>query len=146
MGHLHALDQCADHLPFPAPIGLCQPVWDLRGKVFQPPHDQTHVGAQSLLLGQLVALRFHMSDPLAEPGDQGLKLLLLNQRLGVTVDQRRQPLPQLAQLCFERGEKRARWGAVECARRSYSCASRFGWASSAQTFCHTARSNRSVRT
>jgi hypothetical protein len=35
MGHLHALDQCADHLPFPAPIGLCQPVWDLRGKVFQ---------------------------------------------------------------------------------------------------------------
>jgi hypothetical protein len=112
MGHLHALDQRAYHLPFPAPIRLCQPLLDLRRKVLQPPNDQAQVGVKGVLLSKLLALRFHMGDPLAEPGDPGLELMLFNKRIGVTVDQPRQPLPQLAQLRFERGEGRALGGAV----------------------------------
>src|SRR5262245_23378231 len=112
MGHLHALDQRADQLPFPAPIRLCQPRSDLRRKVLQPPNNQAQVSVQGLLLGELLALRFHMGEPLAEPSDPGLELMLFNERISVTVDQPRQPLPQLAQLRFERGQGRVPCGAV----------------------------------
>jgi hypothetical protein len=104
----HPLDQRADHLPFPAPIGVCQPLLNLRGNVFQPPNNQAQVGVQRVCLGQVLALRFHRGDPLAESGEPGLELVRVNQRLGVTVEQPRQPLPQRAQLRCERREGRAR--------------------------------------
>ena len=59
IGHFHALDQCADHLSFSAPIRLCQPVLDLCRKVLQAPNNQAQVSVQGVLLGQLLALRFH---------------------------------------------------------------------------------------
>ena len=107
MGHFHPLDQGADHLPFPPPIGLCQPVVDLCGKVLQAPNNQLQVGVQGGLLRQLLALGFQMGDPLAEPGNAGFELVLFEEPLGVTVDQPRQALPQLAELGLERGEGRA---------------------------------------
>src|SRR5262245_9711925 len=64
IGHFHALDQRADHLSFPAPIRLCQPVLDLCRKVLQAPNNQAQVSVQGVLLGQLLALRCHMGDPL----------------------------------------------------------------------------------
>jgi Reverse transcriptase (RNA-dependent DNA polymerase) len=107
MGHLHALNQRADHLPFSTPIGLNQSRLDLYRKVFQPPNDQAQVGVQGVLLDELWALRCHVGNPLAESSDPGLELRLLNKPLAVTVEQPRQPLPPLAQLRFERGEGRA---------------------------------------
>ena len=146
IGHRHALDQRADPRSCPAPLRLYQPLLALCRNVFQATNHQAPVSVQGVLLGQLLALRFHRGDPLAEPGDPGRKLLRVNQRLGVTVNQPRQALSPLAPLRVEGGAERARGGPWGCARRWSSSASRLGGASSAQTSGHTASSNRSVRT
>jgi hypothetical protein len=91
LGHLHAPDQGADQLPFPAPIGLCQPRSELRRTVFQPPNNQGHVGVKSLLLGALLALCCQVGEPLAEPGEAGLERRLVKEPFGVTIEHPRGP-------------------------------------------------------
>jgi hypothetical protein len=107
LSHLHPLDQRADHLPLPVPLGLCQPGLHLCRKVLQAPADQLQVGRQGRCIGKLVAQGFQVGDPLAEPGDPGCALLLFNEPLGVTIDQPCQALPPLAARRLERGEGRA---------------------------------------
>jgi hypothetical protein len=83
IGHLHALDQRAAQRSLPAPIRRCQPCWDLCRTVLQAPHHQAHVRVQGVRLGPRWALRFHLGEPLAEPGDPGLERRLFKPRLGV---------------------------------------------------------------
>jgi len=52
---------------------------------------------------ELLGLLFQGCEALSQPGNAGCKLLLVNQALGVTIDQSGKPLPQLPDLGFERG-------------------------------------------
>src|SRR6266511_604923 len=87
MRDFHPLHQRTDHLPFPTPIGLCQPLLDLRRKVLQAPNDQGQFGVQGGLLSELLVLRFQVGDPLAEPDEPRLKRLLFNEPIDITIDQ-----------------------------------------------------------
>src|SRR5919108_2347360 len=98
---LYPLHQRADHLSFARPGCLRQPVVNLAGKVFQAPDNQPQLGLQRRVLGELLALRLQVPHTLAEAGDPGLKLLLFEEPLGITIDQPCQTLLQLAQLDLE---------------------------------------------
>jgi hypothetical protein len=92
------------HLPFPTPIGVCQPRLDLCRKVLRAPDDQLQFGVQAGFFSNLLALGFRVSGPLVERGEPGPELRLFNEPLGVTVNQPRQPLPHLTKLALDGGD------------------------------------------
>jgi hypothetical protein len=106
---LHALDQRPDELPLRGPLGGRQPILHLRGERLEAVHHEAELALEAGRVGQFAGLRFQHADALPQAPDPGLELLLLDQALRVAVDQPRQPLPQLLQLCLRRG-------AIRCVR------------------------------
>jgi len=75
---------------------------DLRRKILQASNNQLQLGLQSCFVLKLLGLDFEGREALPESGNTGFKFRLVNEPLGVTVDQPGKALPQLANLGVER--------------------------------------------
>ena len=73
----------------------------VRRKVFQTPHDQMQFTLQRFLAGQVLTLFLNMRDALVKPGHSGLEFRFVDQPVGVAINETRNTLTQLAQLCLQ---------------------------------------------
>ena len=106
-GHFHPLDQRPDEVAFARPVGGLQAVVEFGRKVFQTSNNQLQFPVQGRFICQRLALLLQAGEALAQAGHPGLKLLLVDEALGITVDQPGDALAQLADLAFDRGQGRA---------------------------------------
>src|SRR5215831_3871248 len=106
----HPLDQRSDEVALARPIGGLQTVVEFGGKVLQPANNQLQFALQGGLLRQRLALLLQPGEALAQAGNPGLKLGLIDEALRVTVDQPGHALASLADLVFD-GGKRCVFGA-----------------------------------
>jgi hypothetical protein len=102
----HPLDQRPDEVAFARPVSRLQPVVQFGGKVFEPANNELQFPLQSGLIGQRLALLLQASEALAQAGHPGLKLALVDEALGITVDQPGDALAQLADLAFHGAQGR----------------------------------------
>ena len=75
----------------------------LSRKVLQASHNQLQLGMQRRFILELLDLFFEGCEALTESGNAGFKFLLVNEPLGITVDQPGETLPQLPDLGVECG-------------------------------------------
>src|SRR5215471_11587897 len=101
----HSLHQCPDEGAFARPVGGLQAVVEFGGKVLQPTNNQLQFALQGGLLRQRLALLLQPGEALAQAGNPGLKLGLIDEALRVTVDQPGQALASLADLVFDGGQR-----------------------------------------
>src|SRR5215510_1087730 len=78
-------------------------------KVLQPANNQLQFALQGGLIRQRLALLLQPGEALAQAGNPGLKLMLVNEALRITVDQPGHALAHLADLVFDGGQRCA-WG------------------------------------
>ncbi len=100
---LDPLDQRPNDTTLGRPVQLVQPVMKGAREVLQVTDDQPQVTLLGRLRGEVSGLGIQHRRPLFEPGDAGLKLALLDEPLGVAVDEAPDALAQLAQLRLHRG-------------------------------------------
>src|SRR6266478_2551895 len=105
--HFHPLDQRTDQVPFPCPVGFLQARVDFGGKVFQTANNQLQLRVHGRLIREVLALLLQPGETLAQAGNPGLKLVLVNEAIRITVDQPCNALAQLADLAFDRDQRRA---------------------------------------
>src|SRR5215207_1256860 len=101
---LDALDQRTDQIPLQRPVDGCHPVTNLPGKVLKPAHDQRQCRVLRRLVPQGPGLLFPALDPLTQPGDARLEVGLVDQTLGIAVDQPAHPAAQLGDLGLDAGQ------------------------------------------
>jgi len=99
--HFDSLDQATDDLPPCLKIGLLQPSVHFGGKGFQASHHETQLLLHLSLCFEVFDLGFQVLQPGAHPGHARFKFLLVDQTLGITIDQPRHPSAQLAYLGFQ---------------------------------------------
>src|SRR5499433_3151027 len=99
----HPLDQRPDEVALARPVGRLQAIVEFRRKVFQTANNQLQFPVQSGLIRQGLALRLQTGEALAQAGDPGLKLRLVNEAIRIAVNQPGDALPQLAALGFDGG-------------------------------------------
>src|SRR5215212_2337539 len=102
--NLNALDQRTDQIPLQRPVDGCHPVTNLPGEIMKPAHDQRHCRALRRLVPQGRGLLLPGLDPLTQPGDARLEVGLVNQTLGIAVDQPAHPAAQLGDLGLDAGQ------------------------------------------
>src|SRR3954454_16612997 len=102
--NLNALDQKADQIPLQRPVDGCHPVTNLPGEILKPAHDQRQCRALRRLVPQGRSLLLPGLDPLTQPGDAWLEVGLVDQTLGITVDQPAHPAAQLGDLGLDAGQ------------------------------------------
>src|SRR6266851_143815 len=107
LGYVDPLHEGPDEVPFVRPIRSLQAVVDVGRKVFQTANDQLQFCVHGRLICQLLALLLQPGDTLAQAGQPGLKFGLVDEPLRVTVNLACDPLPQLADLRFDRRKRRA---------------------------------------
>ena len=147
-GHFHPLDQGADEVAF---ASSSRPPLSRRGPCVAKSSRRPIISCNSVCRAaastSCCRCSSRLGDALAQAENPGLKFLLVNEALRITINEPREPLAQLAELGFDRGQRRGLCvGDSGCKRRRYSSASRSGWASNVETSRHTATSSRSVRT
>src|SRR5215471_1920811 len=103
----HPLDQRPDEVAFACPIGSLQAVVEFGGKVLQAANNQLQFALHGGLFRQRLALLLQPGEALAQAGNPGLKLGLIDEALRVTVDQPGHALAHLANLVFDGGQRRA---------------------------------------
>jgi hypothetical protein len=81
----HPLDQRPNEVPFARPIGGLQTVVEFGGKVLQPANNQLQFALQGGLIRQRLALLLQPGEALAQAGNPGLKLGLIDEALRVTL-------------------------------------------------------------
>jgi hypothetical protein len=145
-GHFHALAQCSDAVPFARPISRLQPVVEFGGNVLQPANKPLQFSLQGGLLLQRLALFLEAGEALTEAWHPGCKLPLIDQALGITVDQAGDALTPLANLAFDRGQRRAFGRGLRLQAAPIFFGEPLGGGSKGQNACHPARSNRAVCT
>src|SRR5262249_9787319 len=79
----HPLDQRSDEVALARPIGGLQTVVEFGGKVLQPANNQLQFALQGGLLRQRLALLLQPGEALAQAGNPGLKLGLIDEALRV---------------------------------------------------------------
>jgi len=99
----HPLDQRPDQVALARPVGSLQAIVEFRREVFQTANNQLQLPVQSGLIRQGLALRLQTGEALAQAGDPGLKLRLVNEAIRIDVDQLGDALPQLADLGCDGG-------------------------------------------
>lgn len=104
--NLHPLHQSPQDDLARLPVQVVEPVSDGSRKVGHLPNDQTQLAFLGSGLSHSARLGFQMGDPLFEPRDAGLKFVLLNQPLGITVDQTSDSLAQPSHLALQHGQVR----------------------------------------
>src|SRR5215210_3239576 len=102
--NLNALDQRTDQIPLQRPVDGCHPVTNLPGEIMKPAHDQRQCRALRRLVPQGRSLLFPALDPLTQPGDARLEVGLVDQTLGIAVDQPAHPAAQLGDLGLDAGQ------------------------------------------
>ena len=80
---------------------------DFGGKVFQTSNNQLQFRVRGGLIREVLALLLQTGETLAQAGNPGLKLVLINEAIRITVDQPGHALAQLADLAFDRHQRRA---------------------------------------
>src|SRR5262249_732816 len=103
----YPLDQHPDEVALARPVRRLQPVVEFGSKVLQPANHQLQLPVHGGLLGQRLALLLQSGEALAQAGNPGLKLGLIDEALRITVDQPGHALASLAELVFEGGQRRA---------------------------------------
>src|SRR5262244_2381954 len=83
----HPLDQRPDEVALARPVGRLQAIVEFRRKVFQTAKNQLQFPVQSGLIRQGLALRLQTGEALAQAGDPGLKLRLVNEAIRIAVNQ-----------------------------------------------------------
>ena len=106
-GHLHPLDQCPDEVALACPVGSLQTSAEFGRKIFEPSDNQLQFPVQGRFIYQRLALLLQAGEALTQARHPGLKLPLIDQAFGITVDQPGDALAQLADLAFDRGQRRA---------------------------------------
>ena len=76
--HFHPLDQRTDQVPFTCPVGFLQAIVDFGGKVFQTANNQLQFRVRGSLIREVLALLLKTGETLAQAGNPGLKLVLVN--------------------------------------------------------------------
>ena len=105
--HFHPLDQGADEVALARPVGRLQAVMALGRAVLETANNQRQCPLPSGLLGQRLALLLQTSEALAPAGHPGRTLPLVDEALGITVDQAGDALAPLADVAFNRGQRGA---------------------------------------
>src|SRR5262249_33189853 len=106
----HPLDQRPDEVALARPVSRLQPVVEFGGEVLQAANNQLQFPVQGGLVRQRLALLLQAGQTLAQAGNPGLKLRLVNEALRITVDQPGHALAPLADLVFD-GSQRCPFGA-----------------------------------
>jgi hypothetical protein len=102
--NLNALDQRTDQIPLQRPIDSRHPIANLPDEILKPAHDQREGRALRDLVPQGCGLLFPALDPLTQPGDARLKVGLVDQTLGIAVDQPAHSAAQLGDLGLDPGQ------------------------------------------
>src|SRR5215475_4087584 len=103
----HSLDERPDKVAFARPVRRLQPVVEFGGQVLQAANNQLQLPAHGGRLRQRLALFLQPGQALAQAGNPGLKLGLVNEALRITVDQPGHALASLADLVLDGGPRRA---------------------------------------
>jgi hypothetical protein len=82
-------------------------VLHLRGEVFQASNNQLQFRLQGGGIDELLPLLLRLGDAAPQAEDARLEFLPVNEAVGITVNEPREPLAQLAEVGFDRGQ---RWG------------------------------------
>src|SRR3954467_9233219 len=102
--NLNALDQNADQIPLQRPIDSRHPIANLPDEILKPAHDQRYGRALRDLVPQGCGLLVPALDPLTQPGDARLNVGLVDQTLGITVDQPAHSAAQFGDLGLNAGQ------------------------------------------
>src|SRR5215831_12568214 len=97
LSHFHPLDQCPDEVALARPVGRLQAILEFGREALETANNQLQFPLHSGLISERLAL--------AQTGHPGLKLPLVDEALGITVDQPGHALAQLADLAFNRGQR-----------------------------------------
>src|SRR5262249_8782333 len=103
----YPLDQRLDEVALARPVRRLQPVVECGSKVLQPANNQLQRPVHGRLIGQHLALLLQTAETLAQAGNPGLTLGLIDEALRITVDQPGHALASLADLVFNGGQRRA---------------------------------------
>jgi hypothetical protein len=79
---------------------------DLGGDILKTTNNQVQFRVEGRLIRQLLALLLEAGQALAHAEQPGLKLGLVDEPLGITIDSPGDPLPELGHLRFDRGQRR----------------------------------------
>jgi hypothetical protein len=85
-------DKRAQNLALALPCQGLQVVLHLGRKLLHPADDQLEFPLQRLALGELLTLHFNLRNTLPELGHPGLEFLLVNEALGIAINQPGDPL------------------------------------------------------
>jgi hypothetical protein len=110
--HFHPLHQGADSVAFAFPVGRCSAVMHLRGEVFQASKNQRQCRLQGGGIDELLPRFLRLGDAAPQAEDAGLAFLLINAAVGITVNEPREPLAQLAEVGVDRGQRRGLCGGL----------------------------------
>src|SRR5215475_4774453 len=105
LSHFHPLDQCPDEVALARPVGRLQAILEFGREVLETANNQLQFPLHSGLISERLALLLQPSEALAQTGHPGFKLPLVDEALGITVDQPGHALAQLADLAFNRGQR-----------------------------------------
>src|SRR5215470_18076074 len=105
LSHFHPLDQCPDEVALARPVGRLQAILEFGREVLETANNQLQFPLHSGLISERLSLLLQTSKALAQTGHPGLKLPLVDEALGITVDQPGDALAQLADLAFNRGQR-----------------------------------------
>ena len=108
-----------------AQSAVSKPLWTLVAKSSSRPIISCNSVCKRRLIRPRLTLLFQAGEALTEAGNPGLELVLVDEALGIAVNQPGDTLPELADLRFHCGERRV-WPASLAATRRYSSASRSG--------------------
>ncbi len=90
--HFHPLDQRTAQVPFTCPVGFLQAMEDFGSKVFQTSNNQLQFCVRGRLIREMLALLFKTGETLAQAGNPGLKLVLINKTIRITPTGKPPPL------------------------------------------------------
>jgi hypothetical protein len=92
------LDQAPNDLPARVKICLLQSIMHFGGKGLQASQNETQLFFNLFLRFEVLDLGFQVLQPCTHPRHAWFKFLLVNEALGITIDETRQPSAQLPHL------------------------------------------------
>ena len=143
---LDARHDRADQLPAGIPVGGVELLADLAGELFQPTDQQPEILVQRGVVGELARLLLKAGQALPQARDPWLELLLVDQPLGVAVDQPGHPWRTFGRWTCTAARSAAARQVVAPPGAGDTPPRAGGSSSKPRTSCQTAASSRSVRT
>src|SRR5713101_6644017 len=85
-GHFHPLHEGTDEVPLTRPIGVLSSAVDLGSTIFETSDNQRQFSLYGGLIFERLALCLYTGEALVHAGHPGLKLVLVDASLRITVD------------------------------------------------------------